>query len=698
MRSLQWAAHDVCSALPLALDRASFAHLIVNASACDLDHIAVAIERADHHDAAVRALARARLGLASPCELLADILVGVERVEVFLALARQMTGESVFAMLRRGRFGDDLLGVQTACAAFALWQLHPTDVARPLVTRLLRHVSRQPWLCARPGGLVEWLIAQLADPNLTAIYERRHRAVAGRGAATAGQLAMYLWSAPIDDVVAFLPERAHAPLPLDAATRIAQKVGRNESCPCGSGRKYKRCCSDRPASGSRSQPCRAELLRTLEPRLECSQIGELSYADLARLDLTRLRGDTVLAVAARQSELRDWPRARCAIDEIARRRGKAVADQHLQDVIYQATRARQYDVAARLLSQLAEPDLAPDLALEVALAARGPDVVAQLEGAALVAVRGDGRLTAIDLACAVLRTLPALGILVARGALLMSGGDGREVLLDAIHEARDDLGLPPDDPVHEMTAAPGGEQDQAAPEHGESVRAHLTRATADLRTGINHAAARLAALERQVAEQERQLDRARRIAAAPGCATQPSAGEPQNHALREKIDELQALLRARNAERAELRRRLVEATSGNAGAQPSLSREDHLADRGDDALEDLPPRIEARPVLLPRFGAAAATSFETVPRNVAAIAMRTIGALAAGDVAAWRAAKQAKGTPRQVLIARAGIHHRLLFRTDDGALEVLELVTRGSLPTTLKRLRSTERLARCDRP
>jgi len=44
--------------------------------------------------------------------------------------------------------------------------------------------------------------------------------------------------------------------------------------------------------------------------------------------------------------------------------------------------------------------------------------------------------------------------------------------------------------------------------------------------------------------------------------------------------------------------------------------------------------------------------------------------------------------PRQVLMARVGIHHRLVFRCEEGALEVLDLITRETLMTTLKRLRA----------
>ncbi len=43
---------------------------------------------------------------------------------------------------------------------------------------------------------------------------------------------------------------------------------------------------------------------------------------------------------------------------------------------------------------------------------------------------------------------------------------------------------------------------------------------------------------------------------------------------------------------------------------------------------------------------------------------------------------------RQVLMARVGIHHRLIALSDGGSLDVVDLVTREQLMTTLKRLRA----------
>ncbi len=41
-----------------------------------------------------------------------------------------------------------------------------------------------------------------------------------------------------------------APMPSSPTTlRAPDKVGRNDPCPCGSGKKYKRCCADLPATG-----------------------------------------------------------------------------------------------------------------------------------------------------------------------------------------------------------------------------------------------------------------------------------------------------------------------------------------------------------------------------------------------------------------------------------------------------------------
>ena len=111
-------AAAVASAASFALDRASLAHLIADAPACGEGGIRAAIERADYDDAAIRALARAKLGLELPPDLVADVLVGVERMDVFFALARHAGGEALpalLSLLEDRRLADDTAGIHQAC-------------------------------------------------------------------------------------------------------------------------------------------------------------------------------------------------------------------------------------------------------------------------------------------------------------------------------------------------------------------------------------------------------------------------------------------------------------------------------------------------------------------------------------------------------------------------------------------------------
>jgi len=684
-----------------AFDRASLGHLIADPAACEIDRIRASIERADHDDAVIRALARARLGLPLPAELVAELLVGVELMTQFFALARAASGEllhPLLELLRRARFGDDLIGAeQTIYTSFVLWQQQRPEIVRPAIAPRLRRLVRQYSLHSLPAGMVGWLATQLGDPHLTALYEESQadgdEAYARRLAEVAGGFVTEAWARALDRIIDDMPERAPEEAIAGVPIRAAPKVGRNELCPCGSGKKFKKCHADLPLPVGVA-PSRAERLRALEPRLDRDQVRRLWRADLARLELTRLRDLTVIEVLRCQAQLHDWRRACLAADEIGRRSGEAAAAEHLYEVVHEALQARQYDEARRLLTRLDGVIPHDDLRLELALAMREPDALAQLEAAARAVVMETGEEHATDLACAALHTLPALGILIARGALRADDLLEAETLLEEIEEARDELALPPGDPAVELFEALGGVQEkQREAARTKAERESLAQTAASLRADLGETTDRLAALQRQVTEHQRELERAERTAAeASQRAARSAAEEQERRTLRSKIEELQGLIREGNEERGELRRQLSTAAQDRSGAPPAhgsraRGREPD-GDGDDDGVEDLPAEAGARRVQIPRFGATAAAALETAPHNIAAAAMRTIGALAAGDPAAWRGVKQAKDMPRQVLMARIGIHHRLLFR-GEGALDVLDLVTRESLMTTLKRLRSS---------
>jgi hypothetical protein len=383
-----------------------------------------------------------------------------------------------------------------------------------------------------------------------------------------------------------------------------------------------------------------------------------------------------------------------AYEEYVRRFGKGTAaDELFHGVIFQALLAGQLDVAAQLLTCLDDPKSAALLELELAMATSGSDqALGLLENVARAALQRGRSISARDLADVVVRRSPALGILVARGALATDWLWEGDSLLDWIEEARTDLELPPGDPAQGVFDALGGQRKaKADAKAAEAERDLLNQTAADLQARLDDVTNRLKAMEQQSAERERELERDLRAAAEShqrATQAQIETAQRELRAQRQKVDELQAGIRERNEERAALRRQLADLNESGRRPQPRQPEPTRGSESDGDEDGDNLPEGTVHPVRLLRFRAAAEAAFESVPRDVAAIAMRTIGALAAGDAAAWRKVKQAKDMPRQVIIARVGIHHRLLLRTDEGPLEVLDLVTRQSEDVALKRLRS----------
>jgi hypothetical protein len=157
--------------------------------------------------------------------------------------------------------------------------------------------------------------------------------------------------------------------------------------------------------------------------------------------------------------------------------------------------------------------------------------------------------------------------------------------------------------------------------------------------------------------------------------------------LEEKVRELEALIREGNAERRELRKKIEAAPDETpARREGPRARRATVEETDDDVGDEL--ELGARSVTIPRFERRATDALSDVPATVASEAMRTIGTLAAGDGFSWKGVKRARDMARPVLMARVGIHHRLIFRVEDDDLTVVDLIAREQLETTLKRLRS----------
>ncbi len=651
------------------------------ASAAELE---AALEACDYERAATIAFAHAKAGTPLPTEVIARILPGIELAPVtcsLIAIAPDRAALLDVVAARRFPPTKDAAELE-AITLYAAWKAG-ADRAR-IIAPLRRLAARS--LAAEGYALLATIAASYDDPNVT----EATKPIAAFAKDYAKNVATddKAMTASLKEVLAELPAEVEQPSTAGFTVRAAKQVGRNDPCPCGSGLKFKKCCADKPQAAASPIPGLGwdEFLGSAADRMTREHVDDLALKDLVRVDLTRIDPALFEPVLARFIVAREWAHAA---------RVMAAADPRLDDTARDDLRdyyvenlldVGMLDVARTQVGKLSS-ELQKRRMLELTIP-EGPErAYAALVEAVREAVTVKDKIPSIELAYALLRAEPVLGILAARACIGTMYVDDAELLLELVEEARDQLNLPPTDPAWDVLDAlrmgSGKARGKAAAVRGEP--------DAELKAQLAESAARVDQLERNLAAMRSELDAARtRPVAELMRAPQAATG------LEAKVRELEALIREGNAERRDLRKQL-EAREEESRPEPAArsERPDRDAVRSrraavDETDDDVGDALELgnRDVAIPRFERRFTDALGDVPATVAAEAMRTVGSLAAGDGFAWRGVKQAKDMVRPVLMARVGIHHRLIFRVEDGAMELLDLITREQLLTTLKRIRA----------
>jgi hypothetical protein len=624
-----------------------------------LEAIAAAVARCDYELAATTVIACGTV----PIEVAMTVLPGIELPSITCALIACATGDrtKLVEILEHRRFPQTREnGELEAIVLYAAWL---AGAPRERVLPELRRLSARS-MFADGFALLSAMVRKLDDPN--AAMAAKHVATfadeyAKEVAATGKALA-----APLADVIAGLPPDVQvAAGAVGFTVRAEKEPGRNDPCPCGSGLKYKKCHADKPVTAGSPVPGVSwdAFLTTNADQMTVEHVEALPLRDLARVSVENLL-PLPLATAVRMFVIaRQWRHAEAAIDALVAK-DAAAGDEARDLLIQEALWCRETELAHAHIAKL-PADLAPIYALDLST-----DLWRDIEAAAEKAVVDDHRVAYVELAQSLLRVSPSLGILAARACIGAWKVDDAELLLESVEEVRDQLGLPPGDPAWDVV-------DSIAAKKKTKRRGNKDEESDEskaLRVSLQESAARADELERSLAAIRTQLDDARTLpAAALARKTENRTG------LETKIEELEALIREGNAERRDLRKALAASQEVDE-AKPAAPAEP------DEPGESLPET--ARGITIPRFDRRFTDSLDEVPQPVAAESMRTIGNLCAGDGFAWLGVKQAKDMAKQVLMARVGIHHRLLFRADAGMLDVLELVTREQLLATLKRIRN----------
>ncbi len=568
---------------------------------------------------------------------------------------------------------------QLAMAAALYLHLHPGERPPDVLLGVLRTLSR-----SRPGwageGWAVQAVLRLEDPDLHARYRIDPKL-------DVLDETIFEGLAPGATVDALPASRSKVLAAGFTARRATPKIGRNDPCHCGSGKKYKKCCfgkEDRALSPAAGLTMREYRLR-LHELCTAEELLSQHPADLARLPFDALDVDQATACFRVFLDCERMDEAVAIVEELASREslgeGRSIDDYRAELVDY----AHEYGddaLATRMMDALSDPALvSPHVRIGRAVRQPTAETLAELEAIARPHLV-EGAPPPVSLAYELLEPFPALGVLVSRGCLDPEGERDSRALLDEIEWARDRLGAPPGDPywgvldrmLMERTLERATDAEKAA------LREELER----LRADATEARAQAHVLARELGQQRDQLDElearaqdaeARAVEAEAQDDSKGAAAEAEAaRTLRRKIEELQGRIREGQAERADLRRKAEELQRG---------RRDEDDDAPAEPAEEAGEPVIAHGVRLPVWSDKARASLEKLPKHVVASAIATTGLLGAGRPEAWRHAKRLEGM-HGLCSARVGIHHRILFRMDDAdALDVEEVVTREDLDRAL---------------
>jgi hypothetical protein len=469
----------------------------------------------------------------------------------------------------------------------------------------------------------------------------------------------------------------------DTIRRAVPRIGRNEPCHCGSGKKYKNCCQEKDRerlhqSSDVAGVTRKELHDHLENHLTLERLQKLSGSELGRMDPAEIPRYLLPEYFVRLGLVN--------VDRAAEFLEKLGYADDLEDgwvyIMFAAVRAGRKDIGERML-KLREPfGFSEDqmrLNQRLLLAQDDPAKCVQLiEDAARDALKTNDPDDLSEIAYATLFSkFSGIGILLYRSALPFLSEKSAEQAYEQMQIVRDRLGLPTDDPIHEMLPTFLKDPDalEAALQEAEEKLENKRREVRALRESLDQ-------VQKDLARHARADEQVYQAAAA-GAAEH----DPQLDDLKERVKRLESDLKERHNERNALQRSLEKAHA-NVEALRNLRQKEAEEAAGPDHEDDLllPQDAEStHPVRLIEFPRNFHERLGEFPHHVARASMVMLGRLAGGDSAAFSGAKRLKSRPN-VVRQRIGIDFRLLFRLLPDRIQVIDLIPRQDMERRIKAL------------
>ncbi len=687
------------------------------------------IERSDYFEGSVRELA----GMLPPDDLALDRLIGEtvatsdQNAFAFIAMAAFHAGRPVQA--RHLARGTILMPEKLTLGTFACHM--EGDITTPLTDAVTNQVlpsteiiSTSLFLAAKwhqehvggrlPGPLVS--VARIAARNKSnAEYDRSLLHLVALMSADAGLVAISLDTCklkPDDPTIEgrvkaaramseqmlkiwrrtpfeLLPEVPRKVLATgNTMRRAVARIGRNEHCPCGSGKKYKHCCIGKDQerlhhSTSFAGVTEAELRANPERYLTTDELNGYPSHDAARLDPLKLPPELHEPLLANLCRAQLFDIAVTAMEKIGY---SEKLEEAWNNIAIRAAQARQKHVIERMMKLRPDSAHAGLGALDLLRAEDDPAKLVQTLQTGALHTMGDDAGELRGFAVTLMKSpVSALGIHVARGAISILPQKEATEVMDELLKARDRMALSPDDPISDVL-------DKRFLDT-ETEEGRDTTALREAQERLNAKVEEVQRYKQSVAQLQKEVARRERMAATSASLASVTTTKPDDEAalkeLREKVESLKSALKERHHERNDLRRELQKAHTDlealRQNSTPAAAASDEAeADREEELL--LPQdALEVHPVRLIEFPKGFQQTLASFPRHVARAAIIMVGRLAAGEPAAFVGALRLKAVPN-VMRQRIGQDYRLLFRLHPDHLQVIDLINRKDLFRRLKTL------------
>ena len=605
----------------------------------------------------------------------------------FAWIAWRMKGDVTSALLAASD-----AGVPTSRSAMALfiatawWQKHRPGVELP------RKIASSAHVLSGYKGLNAETVALLGAYSALANGELMARVSPGAKGSTARRLAKAeverIFKVLREPFAKLIPEKkthdfgGHRTL-----RRAVPRIGRNEKCPCGSGKKYKHCCYEKDQERLRhSSEVAGKTQEELEmdPNVDLTRqrLGRMMPAEIEKLDPLRvpveLRQEFVLRLGV-------FERFEALVSAFEKLGVPEPLQKTWSHAFHYAISSWRRDIVVRLLAVW--PDAEATLgdrhpAVDLILASDDPaNLLKTLETESLKALRSNETRDVECVASGLLSSpYKALAILLARSALPILEWKLAARLFEAILSVRGELDLPPDDEFSDLM------EERARRERKGDPSAPLMEAQEKLERKaeeVRQVREKLAALERELTLREKREQRA----AAPA-----NSAAPETEALRDlrgKVGQLKSLLKERGEERATLRRELEKLHE-----HVEILKSEKEANGTDASLPEMEEAGEPlevsgqQPVRLIAFPKKFLETLAAFPQPVGRTAMQRLGRIASGEPTAFMdLVKIYDG--EDLLRLRVAGDYRLLLQLFPERVQVVDVVNRKDLQRRLRTLRTS---------